>query len=336
MKTEIYKFIESNVSILPDEICTISNFEINKTDFSISKAFYFDNKLNNVSNLNQKLSMLNKSINYETFIIGYAETFTARRNNNKLLTKFKLINKLFSFFDFIINRVIPKIWGIKNIYFLFTKNQNRILSKAEILGRIVFAEFEIINFKSIENLLYFIIKKSDNPIIFNSKPSYGLLFKMERIGKNGKIFGVYKIRTMHPYAEYLQDFILNKNGYSVTGKPANDFRITPWGKILRRYWLDELPQLFNLLKGDMKLIGVRPVSKRYFNDIPDYMKNLRIKHKPGCIPPYVFLNKKNDKESVLEAEKLYLIEKEKHPYTTDIKSFFKAFWMIIFKQKRSS
>ena len=146
MKTEIYKFIESNVSILPDEICTISNFEINKTDFSISKAFYFDNKLNNVSNLNQKLLMLNKSINYETFIIGYAETFTARRNNNKLLSKFKLINKLFSFFDFIINRVIPKIWGIKNLYFLFTKNQNRILSKAEILGRIVFAEFEIINF----------------------------------------------------------------------------------------------------------------------------------------------------------------------------------------------
>ena len=52
---------------------------------------------------------------------------------------------------------------------------------------------------------------------------------------------------MHPYSEYLQDYILKLNGYSETGKPANDFRLVPYGKFLRRYWIDELPQLYKFI-----------------------------------------------------------------------------------------
>ncbi len=59
-------------------------------------------------------------------------------------------------------------------------------------------------------------------------PSYGPMFAMNRLGKNGKIFKVYKLRTMHPYSEYLQDYVLKVNGYSETGKPAEDFRIPKW------------------------------------------------------------------------------------------------------------
>ena len=66
---------------------------------------------------------------------------------------------------------------------------------------------------------------------------------MKKIGRYGKPIVVYKIRTMYPYSEYLQDFVLSLSGYSEIGKPAEDFRVTSWGRILRKYWLDELPQI---------------------------------------------------------------------------------------------
>ncbi len=159
---------------------------------------------------------------------------------------------------------------------------------------------------------------------------------MPRIGKNGKIIKVYKMRTMHPYAEYLHSYILKLHGYAESGKPANDFRLTPWGKFMRKYWLDELPQLINVLKGDLKLVGVRPISQRYFLDIPKDLQELRLRHKPGCIPPYVALNRKGNVKSVLQAEREYLEEKTRNPYTTDIKFFFKAIFNIVFRRKRSA
>ena len=86
----------------------------------------------------------------------------------------------------------------------------------------------------------------------------------------------------------------------------------------------------------MKLVGVRPISQRYFNDIPKELQDLRINHKPGCIPPYIALNRSGNVESVLEAEKEYLIEKTKNPYFTDLKYFVLAISNILFKNKRSA
>ena len=171
---------------------------------------------------------------------------------------------------------------------------------------------------------------------FDLNPSYGPLFKMKRLGKNGDIIGVYKFRTMHPYSEYLHDFILKTNGYSESGKPADDFRIPRWAKIMRKYWIDELPQLINVCKGEIKLVGVRPVSQRYFKDIPKEMQKLRLTQKPGCIPPYVSLNREGNVMSVLQAEKQYLEEKIRNPYFTDSKYFLKAIFNIVFKNKRSA
>ena len=79
--------------------------------------------------------------------------------------------------------------------------------------------------KEIDNRLYFIVKKIKEPAS-DKNPSYGLLFKMKRIGKNGKPIYVYKIRTMHPYAEYIQNYIHDTHGLDKDGKIYNDFRIT--------------------------------------------------------------------------------------------------------------
>jgi lipopolysaccharide/colanic/teichoic acid biosynthesis glycosyltransferase len=149
------------------------------------------------------------------------------------------------------------------------------------------------------------------------------------------MIGVYKFRTMHPYSEYLQDYVIKKNGYSEIGKPADDFRLTSWGGTMRKLWLDELPQLINVVKGEMKLVGIRPVSKRFLEEYPDDMKELRLKHKPGCVPPYVALLKQEVGEYI-ESERTYLKEKELNPYTTDTKYFFRAVYNILSNKIRSS
>ena len=66
------------------------------------------------------------------------------------------------------------------------------------------------------------------------------------------------------------------------------------------------------------------------------MQKLRLSQKPGCIPPYVALNRKGNVMSVLQSEKEYLEEKIKHPYTTDTKYFINAIVNIVFKHKRSA
>ena len=238
-------------------------------------------------------------------------------------------------FEFIFHRVLSKLWGTKKLYFYLTKGQSRIISKAEAMGRLVSSGFDIVSSDRFGRYLYIEAVKTAPPNV-EAKPSYGPIYKMPRLGQDGKMIGVYKFRTMYPYSEFLHDYILKMNGYAESGKPKEDFRLTPWGKWMRKYWVDELPQLINVLKGEMRILGVRPVSARYNQDIPDELRQLRFKQKPGCIPPYVALNRKGSKDDVIAAEMEYLKMKEKHPYWTDVKLFFQAIFNIVIRRKRSA
>jgi len=100
-----------------------------------------------------------------------------------------------------------------------------------------------------------------------------VFFAQERIGYKGKPFIMYKFRSMFVDAE--------KNGPSLSSD--NDPRITPWGKVMRKWRLDELPQLWNIVKGEMSLVGPRPERKFYIDRIVEqfpYYKYL-LKVKPG-------------------------------------------------------
>ena len=304
------------------------------SSFSSIENIIVLNKLNNFRLINKHLEQVNSKLPYKGLLMGCFETFRSR-SQKKAIYNIPVLSNLYFVFEFIFKRVFPKLPFLKKIYFNVTKGKNRLLSKAESLGRLVSCGFEIINCEEINGIHYFAVKKVKEPV-FDMSPSYGPLFKMKRVGKEGKIIGVYKFRTMHPYSEYLQDYVLKLNGYAETGKPADDFRLVPWGKFLRRYWLDELPQLINVFKGELKIVGCRPVSERYFQDIPKDIQELRLTQKPGCIPPYVALNRLGSVEGVLQAEKEYLKEKIEHPYVTDTKYFFKALYNIIIKNKRSA
>lgn len=103
-------------------------------------------------------------------------------------------------------------------------------------------------------------------------PGDSVLFRQKRVGRKGKLFTMVKFRTMVP----------NHSGSSVS--VAGDVRITPLGAILRRYKLDELPELWNVLCGDMSFVGPRP-------DVPGYADKLSGKEriilelKPGITGP---------------------------------------------------
>ncbi|BAF70357.1 sugar transferase [Nitratiruptor sp. SB155-2] len=113
--------------------------------------------------------------------------------------------------------------------------------------------------------------------------SNGFFFQ-KRVGEGGRLFTIIKIKTMYPHL----------NGTSIT--TANDARITKSGRFLRRYKIDELPQLFNILKGDMSFVGPRP-------DVPGYMDKLQdedqilLSIKPGITGPATI--KYKDEEKIL-------------------------------------
>lgn len=98
-----------------------------------------------------------------------------------------------------------------------------------------------------------------------------VLYKQKRIGKSGKIFTLYKFRTMINNAE-------EHIGPVLAAK--NDSRVTSIGRFLRRTRLDELPQLFNVLRGDMSLVGPRP-ERPYFVKQHEALRGIRLAVKPG-------------------------------------------------------
>lgn len=103
-----------------------------------------------------------------------------------------------------------------------------------------------------------------------------VFFKQERLGQHGKIFNIYKFRTMIENAENI--------GSGLTVRSEKDSRITKVGVFLRRTSLDEIPQLFNVLKGEMSLVGPRPpviyFPYRGYNGYPNWAKK-RFQFKPG-------------------------------------------------------
>jgi lipopolysaccharide/colanic/teichoic acid biosynthesis glycosyltransferase len=139
---------------------------------------------------------------------------------------------------------------------------------------------------------------------------------------------------MHAYADYLHDYILKNLKIDNEGKVIGDFRKTGWGMLLRKTWLDEIPQLFNLLKGDMSFIGLRPLSREFLSQYPEDWRRERMKIKPGIIPPY-YADCPTSFEEIIESEKKYYRLKLRYPVTTDIFYFMKVMINFILGRART-
>lgn len=329
-------FLRKNIDFKNNKnflIETSTKFNIDQLDKGKFDNIINFKKINDARYVNKFLESVNLKLDINNHYISCVETYATRRE--RLLKKYKKpFNFLYNATDFIFMRVFPKLPIAKKIYFFLTKGKNRVLTRAEIFGRIYSCGFEIVDFITVNNLLYFVAQKVKNPV-FDNNPSYGVLVRLKRVGKDGKTFNVFKLRTMHAYAEYLQEYVHKHNSLKEGGKFKDDFRVTNEGKLFRKFWLDELPMLINLLKGEMKLVGVRPLSSHYFGLYTKELQLERIKTKPGLIPPFYSDMPKNLDE-IIESELKYLKAYQKNPIKTDIKYFYKAFYNIFFNGARSS
>ena len=245
------------------------------------------------------------------------------------------IGKLIYFFHYLWHRVFARMKYTRWFYMWVTKGKNRSYSRVELLGRMYRAGFEVVD-ERFHMGEFFIIGQKFRAPIWNDEPTYGPLVKLNRIGYKGEMIGVYKFRTMYPYSEYLQPYLLEHEGLQKGGKFAHDYRVNYWGKMLRSSWLDELPMFINILKGQMKLVGVRPLSRQYFSLYTPEMQKLHISVKPGLLPPFYYDSVTPETiEDVQASEKRYIEAYHQRPFATDWRYFWGTVGNILFKHKRS-
>lgn len=292
------------------------------------------NRLNDMRGINRTLNIVNEKLPDNGIFVC---CFESKSTYKKLVLKrhIRYINYVIYSFDFLFKRVLPKIFFTRRIYYFITRGKNRIFSKAEVIGRLYCFGFEVINEKKINNLSYIFACRHKQPE-YTQKRIYGPLIRLRRFGKNGKAFDVFKMRTMHPYSEYLQAYIYKKNKLRDGGKFNKDTRVTTVGKFMRKYWFDELPMIINLLNGDMKLVGVRPLSAHYFSLYSKELQELRIQFKPGLLPPF-YADMPHTLEEIENSEMSYLKACQKHgTFITDVRYFFRILKNILFNKARSA
>jgi len=157
-------------------------------------------------------------------------------------------------------------------------------------------------------------------VTFESKGS--VFFAQKRVGQNGEVFKMYKFRSMVTNAEELLGKLKDKNEMSgPMFKMKEDPRITKVGRFIRKTSIDELPQLFNVLKGEMSLVGPRPNLPREVAKFSEYHK-LKLIAKPGLTCYWQVMGRSNiDFEEWMELDIKYI---EERSTWLDIKLIFKT------------
>ena len=153
-----------------------------------------------------------------------------------------------------------------------------------------------------------------------------IIFSQKRIGLKGKEFKMYKLRSMVEDAEKLKKDLMKSNEMSgPMFKMKDDPRVTRVGKFIRRTSIDELPQLVNVLKGDMSLVGPRPSLPKEVKKFKPWMKK-RLEVKPGLTCFWQVSGRNNiDFEDWMKLDIKYV---EERSFLVDIKLIFKTFFVL--------
>lgn len=160
-----------------------------------------------------------------------------------------------------------------------------------------------------------------------------IFFSQKRVGKNGQLFDMYKFRSMVVNAEELKEKLANQNEMSgPMFKMKDDPRVTKVGKFIRKTSLDELPQLWNVLKGDMSLVGPRPSLPKEVKQFEKWMYK-RLTVKPGLTCYWQVSGRNNiDFEDWMKLDISYV---EDRNFWIDIKLIFKTVF-VLFGDKNAS
>jgi len=333
---EVYRFIADNID--PEHkrtlvISTTTPFNIEGQPKDFFQAIVNLHQVNDFKRINKFFETVNSRLPMYGLYINCSITNQIRKE--RIMRKYPpVLNGIYYLLHFMFMRLFPKVPFTKRLYFWITNGYNRAISKAETFGRLYSCGFELVDHRQIGDMLYFIARKIQEPA-FDYHPTYGPLVRLKRVGKNGKTIYVYKMRTMHPYSEYLQDYVYKTSDLQEGGKFRDDFRVSTVGRIMRKLWIDELPMLINLVRGDLKLVGVRPLSQQYFELYDEELRAKRTRVRPGLIPPF-YADLPKTLEEIQASEDRYLDAYFRRPFLTDCRYFWKALYNILVKRVRSS
>lgn len=289
-------------------------------------------RLNDVRRLNRFFLFCAQRITMGSYFVG--RYIPLENDANELKRRYSgLFYRMAFLLHFIWYRAFPKIPWLNALYFSFTKGRNRVLSKVEIWGRLSYCGMRVIVESEGDGERYLIAQRVAIPVQ-NRKPTYYPIVSLEKVGLDGEVFHTHKIRTMFPFSEFLQKRVFEDHGLASTGKFMNDFRLTEYGNFLRKYWLDELPGIFDWLRGDIKSVGIRATSRHYLSLYPRNFYDLYIQIKPGLVPP-IFDESTNGFDQIVNVELAYLQRYWEHPFQTDVRYLIQTFTDIVFKGIRS-
>ena len=289
--------------------------------------------LNQQSGINKQFCMVNQRLADDGLFMCCFESQQVIKH--RILTKYpKGLNWVVYGGHFFVRRVCPKMFLTSHLYYDLTKGKNRAISHTEVLGRLYYCGFQVLHEDSVGDVTFITAQRHCEPQPQNRR-KYGPFIKLKRVGKDGRRFHVYKMRTMHPYSEYLQAYMFEKNDLQEGGKIKDDIRISTLGHFMRKYWLDEVPMLVNLLRGDMKLVGVRPLSQHYFSLYNEALQKKRTQFKPGLLPPF-YADMPKTLEEIQDSEWRYLVACEQNGVIrTDVRYFWKIVHNIVVRKARS-
>ena len=299
------------------------------------KIVFFTRPMHTLQKLNECLYMANEMLDYGSYLCCHSMTALLKRKMIEATYPWG-VRQVVAGSQYLWHRVCPKLRFTRKLYFALTDGKNRTFSRVEILGRLYRAGFEVVDEQFRQGEFFVTARKIKSPVQ-DTEPTGSPIIHLQRKGKNGKDIVVHKFRTMFTYSEYIQSYIYQYQHLEIGGKFKDDYRVTVWGRFLRKVWLDELPMVWNLLRGDIKLVGVRPLSKQYFNLYTPEMQELRTRTKPGLLPPFYYERKSPETlEEVQESERRYLEAYLAHPLKTDWQYFWGIVGNIVFHKKHSS
>jgi lipopolysaccharide/colanic/teichoic acid biosynthesis glycosyltransferase len=332
------EFIEKNLPDVPSRSCQVllerefRSADQRQTEPSAVSLVVSGIRLNDVRRLNKFFISCAHRLQLGGYFAGrYLPLENAEKRLRRRYRGFLYIPA--ATLHFIWRRAFPKIPRLNALYFFLTKGKKRVFSKTEIWGRLESCGMRVATEATGEGEVCLLAQKVADPVLYQ-RPSYYPLISLARIGLNGTIIYAHKIRTMYPFSEFLQKRIYEAHSIRTTGKFADDFRITRYGRFLRKYWLDEIPQIWDWWCGDIKFVGLRAMSRHYFSLYPKDFQDLYLKVKPGLFPP-IFSESTAGFEQIVEVEEKYLESYLERPVRTDIRYFLTTVKDIFIKGVRS-
>ncbi len=324
------KDLNKNIMIVVAERSTIEQclHEIahnRYTEFKVTGAVVVDADMKGqevqgipiICNADEFLDYVRTNVVDEVFIDGNTRTSTEALGRELMELGILVHMSLIHSKQLMPNRVLENYgnYMVLTTSMRYATNRQMVLKRAmDIVGAIVGLFFTLIIFLIFAPVIKI---QSPGPVFYQSV----------RIGKNGRRFRFYKFRTMYVGADQMLADLMEQNemsGYMF--KMENDPRIIPIGHFLRKYSLDEFPQFWNVLKGDMSLVGTRPPTEEEFENY-EYHHKARLAIKPGLTGMW----QANGRSEITDFEEVVRLDTE---YITnwsiglDIKILFKTVGVV--------